>query len=353
MKRILVVTSVHPPDDPRIRLKLIESLRTVADVRYAVRAPGPESSQGITVELLPGGRLSRSLRASWRILAGDYDVASVHDPELLPATILAGLLRRRVVFDLHENLASQMAHKQVVPRPLRPVAATVARWLLRLAERTGEVTLAEEGYRRFFRRPHPVFPNLLTGPQIPVVPAAQRDGVVYLGDITRDRGADVLVAAVADLSPPPRLTLIGRCSADLRLHLESQAQDSGVDLHMTGFLAHDQALPLVARHAVAVVPLRDLPNYRHSQPTKLYEYLAAGVPVVASDLPGSRVMLDAGDAVTWVLPGDHKALGTGIRHALADAAPTAAAVALAPQVARRFRWPTDEVRRFYQSRLPR
>ena len=185
---MLVVSSVHPPDDPRIRAKLVETLAPVAAVRYATTAPGPVAADGIEIVALEGRRLRRSLTASWLILRGGYDVASVHDPELLPAAVLAGLLRRHVVFDLHENLPATMGQKRRIPKPLRGVATWVVTGLLRLADRLLPITLAEESYRSLFAREHPVFPNFLAIGDVPITDPAERSGVVYLGDVTEERG---------------------------------------------------------------------------------------------------------------------------------------------------------------------
>ncbi|CAN5519478.1 MAG: glycosyltransferase [Acidimicrobiia bacterium] len=345
-RRVLVVSSVHPPDDPRIRSKLVATLARSARVRYATTAPGPVSAPDFEVMALAGGRLRRSLTASRLILAGDYDVASVHDPELLPAAILAGLLRRIVVFDLHENLPASMGAKRVVPVPLRGAAAWLAVRLLRLAERVIPVTLAEPGYRSLFVRDHAVFPNYLMIDHPVLTPADGRSGVVYLGDITEDRGLLEAVRATG-MSGAPAITLIGRCHQAMRTRIEVVAAEHGATVTWAGFLPHGQALPLVGRHAVALSPLRDLPNYRDSLPTKLLEYLAMGVPVVASDLPASRETLGDADAVVWVSPGDPTAIAAGIDQVLADPALTAAATARAPQIVERYRWPAETVRSFY------
>ncbi len=345
--RVLVVSSVHPPDDPRIRHKLVESLRRHAEVTLAITTPGPADHEGFAVRVLSGGRLRRSLAASRLVLAGGYDVISVHDPELLPAAVVSGMLGRRIVFDLHEDFPAQLAAKRWMPRRLRPLAAWAARGLLRLAEMIIEVTLAEAGYARRFRRPHPVFPNYLADNEIAPVAPADRHGVVYLGDITTERGLLLAVEALGHSHARPPLTLIGRCSPELRTRLEAMGRACGVALRFTGFLPPREALELVAAHVVGISPLTDHPNYRHSLPTKLLEYLALGVPVVASDLPGSRqVVADLG-GVVWVAPSDAVALGDGIDTVLATPAITDAAVAGADGVRQRFRWPTDEVRRYY------
>ncbi len=345
---VLVVSCVHPPDDPRIRLKLIESLRREAEVRYATRAPGPSEPSGIDVELLEGSRMRRMLAASRRIIAGRYDVASVHDPELLPAAIVAGLLRRRVVFDVHEDIPAQMSLKRWFPGPVGVLAKAVSAGLLRLAERVIDVTLAEPNYAGLFRAAHPVFPNYLAGAAVDPVPISDRGGAVYLGDITEIRGLITATEAVAMSTARPALTLIGRCAAPLRSRIEAIAADAGVPVEFTGFLPLAEALPVVARSAVALSPLHDVANYRHSLPTKLLEYLALGVPVVASDLPGSRGVVGDLPGIVWVSPGDPVALANGIDLVLSSERLPGEAAAGATEVAERYRWPDEAVRAFYR-----
>jgi glycosyltransferase involved in cell wall biosynthesis len=93
--------------------------------------------------------------------------------------------------------------------------------------------------------------------------------------------------------------------------------------------------------------LRDLPNYTHSLPTKVIEYLAMGVPVVASDLPGTREHIAALEAVELTPPGDIDAMARAIRTSVS---PGVKEVALeqAAAIRRRFSWPAEEVRQFYR-----
>lgn len=344
---ILVVSSVHPPDDPRIRHKLVETLRHDAAVTLAVRDPGPASADGIDLRILRGPRIMRSLEASRLLVAGGYDVASAHDPELLPAAIVAGLLGRRVIFDLHEDLPAQLLTRRGLPRLSRRAAAWMAAALLHLAERVIEISLAEANYATRFHKPHPVFPNHLVAMAASSVAHGDRHGIVYLGDITEPRGALTAVEAVARMSSPQPLTLIGRCAPELVARLEAAAGAGGVELTLTGFVPPPRALPMVAHHRVAISPLHDTPNYRLSMPTKLLEYLALGVPVVASDLPGSRKALAGADGIVWVPPGDAVALAASLDRAIDDERLAEAARTQAPDVIRNYAWPAEAVRAFY------
>lgn len=350
-RRLLVVSPVHPADDPRIRHKLIRSLEGEWEITFATGAPGPADRSGLTWMVLPGGRVRRDMRAARLVVWRHYDVASVHDPELLPAAIVAGLLGRTVVFDVHEDVPSQLRTKAWLPRPLRTPVAWVAAKLLRLAERVIPLTLAESGYQSLFRRTHPVFPNYLVPMTVKPRPADPEIGVVYLGDITPERGIEDLVKAVA-AAGIPTATLIGRCADGFRTRLETVAAAvDGFTVRLTGFLPPAEALPIAAAAELGVAPLRDLPNYRNSLPTKVLEYLALGVPVVASDLPGTRQVVGNQPGVVLAAPGDTAAWVTALRDAHNNPTLRMLASREADGVRQRFTWPADSVRSFYAGLL--
>jgi glycosyltransferase involved in cell wall biosynthesis len=343
--RLLVLTTVHHPDDPRIRERLIRTLAPDFDVTYAARTPGPSDRDGLTWLPLNGGRLRRNAAAARHLWFSRYDVASLQDPELLPTAIMVRLIRRkRIVFDLHENLPAQAATKPWLWRPLRPPVAWLSRRLLRIAERVLAITLAEQGYADLFRREHPVFPNHPDTERLPAVTADRDGSVVYVGDITEARGLREAVVAAGAAGIPVRL--IGSVSDDERRVLETLAREHDALVRFDGRMPHLAAMESVGKASVAISPLRDLPNYRHSLPTKILEYLAMGVPVVATDLPGTREVVEGLESV-WLVPaGDAVALATALSEA--SEADETAAPRQATAVRERFRWPTDRVAEFYR-----
>lgn len=347
MKRTaLVITTVHWPDDTRIRERLIRTLAPRFDVVYAARSPGPSDPSGLTYVELGGGRVMRNLQAMRLALTSDWHVLVVHDPELLVCAMLARVWRRRpVVFDVHEDIPASAHTRSWVPRWARGLIAAAMRVVLKVVERGLVITLAEPGYQRLFSRPHVAFPNYPETSKYPA-PAGDPDGpVIYVGDVTPERGADLAVAACSDLGAP--LRLIGRVTpaTEARLRERSQLGDA---LSIEGPIPNRVAMEAVGSSSVGLAPLRDLPNYRHSQPTKVLEYLAMGVPVVASDLPGTRSLVGDLDGVLLVEPGDVRALTDAI--GLARSPEMAGlARAQAAQVRSRYGWPDEEVRDFYGS----
>lgn len=345
MTTVLVVTSVHRPDDTRIRERLIRTLAREFRVVYATRTPGPVDRDGLEWLELRGGRLRRNLAALATMTRSGWDVVVVHDPELVPAALVARAVRRDpVVFDVHEDFEALAGTRSWVPGWLRAPLAWSVRVLLRVAERFLDLTLAEQGYLELFRDPHPVFANYPDTSGYPE-PAGGGDGsVVYVGDVTRQRGVPVALEACAQLGVT--LKLIGPVASDMEAALGSVGGPSSPVV--MGSLPNPEAVGFMAASSVGIAPLLDLPNYRHSQPTKVLEYLAAGLPVVASDLPGTRELVEGLETVFLVRPGDPAELAEAIETALA-AEVSNAARDQAASIRERFRWPAEEVLRFYRS----
>lgn len=252
---VLVVTVVHHPEDARI---LHREIAALLDRGHTVTYAAPFSARGVTprpeVEAvdLPRatGRDRRAaVRAARRMLdtrGPAADVVLLHDPELLLA--LPGALRhwrrigaRRpaVVWDVHEDTAAAIAMKGWVPRVLRPPVRLAVRAVERIAERHLHLLLAEDAYQARFRRIHPVVPNLVTVPPGGPVPPGD-DRVVYLGQLSRARGTEELIAMARLLAPEVRVEVIGAADGDVRALLSAADRDGVLRWH--GFLPNDEAL---------------------------------------------------------------------------------------------------------------
>lgn len=345
--RLLVATSVHRPDDPRIRAKLIATLATEWDVAYAARVPGPSDRGGLEWLPLGGGRGRRAWRASRHILSGGWDLVAVHDPELLAAALIRSWLGRPTLFDLHENLPAQIRTRRKVPVLLRRLLASASALLIRLTERSMTVTLAEEGYQTLFARPHLVLANYLPDYVPAPVEAGDPPFLAYLGDVSELRGAVLAIEAAAGAGMP--LTMVGRVvPPSLAGDLQGLADRLGVALDLVGELSHEKALRRIAPAAAGLSPLLDTGNYRHSLPTKVLEYMAMGLPVLVSDLPGTREPIGGLGQVTLVTPGDTEAWRAAGKSLAADPDRRTRAAAGAEAMLERFAWPVETVLTVYR-----
>ncbi|WP_409474380.1 glycosyltransferase family 4 protein [Streptomyces sp. HC307] len=295
--RILVVTVVHHPEDARILHREIAALterghRVVYAAPFTARGVEPRPDvEGVDLPRAAGRDRRAALRAARALLAErgpEADVVLLHDPELLLA--LPGTLRRWrrrgrapvTVWDVHEDTAAALAMKRWVPAALRPPLKVAVRAAERLAERHVRLLLAEDAYRARFRRPHPVVPNLATVPPEPPEPPGT-DRVVYLGHLSRARGALDLIETARLLGPDVRVEVMGAADQDVRGALTEANRDGVLRWH--GYLPNDRALALLSGALAGLSLLHDEPNYRHSRPTKVVEYMAHGVPVVTTPIP--------------------------------------------------------------------
>jgi len=345
--RLLVMSVVHQADDPRVRMRTVGVLAERYDVRFATRPPAPVDRRDHEWVALRGRRVRRHVQAAREAWRDDVAMVSLHDPELIPLGMMVRVLRGiPVVLDIHEDVPSQLRTKPWLPVVLRAPLALLAGALLRLAERRLVVTLAEPGYARLFRDPHPVLPNYPLADRLPDPAPAGRD-IVYVGDVTDARGATFAVEVVARMRTRHRLRLIGRCRYDLKLRLKERAAELGVDLVLPGFMAHSDAMRAAAKAAVGLCPLEDQPNYRHSLPTKVLEYLALGVPVVASDLPGTAELAAGRPGVQLLPPRDVAGWAQALDRVIADERWRQQAAAAADDVRKQFAWPADRLLETY------
>ena len=337
--RLGVFSVVHHADDVRIREKLIPSLPDDAEVHYHTRLPGPTDGAGLQWHPLEGSRVARNVELFRRLWARRVDIAVLVDPETFVAGIVASR-RVHVVFDIHENVPAQIRTKQI---PMRRMIAWLAKRILFTAERVGSVTLAEPGYAGLFRREHSVFENYPIWSRLPDR-AASDGSVVYVGDITVERGAlDISVAAAENNR---RLVMVGRCDPKLEAEIEGLFDGSDGSVEFTGRLPWGQAMERLSSAAVAVSPLHDTPNYRRSLPTKVLEYVGLGIPVVATRLPGTSEFLDGLAGTALVEPGNREELSLAIEE-MSTAEAREAVQASREIVRTAYVWPTDRVSRFY------
>ncbi|SDN32814.1 Glycosyltransferase involved in cell wall bisynthesis [Streptomyces sp. cf386] len=328
--RILVVTVVHHPEDARILHREIATLRErghriVYAAPFAAREVAPRPYvEGVDLPRAVGRDRRAALRAARALLAErgpQADVVLLHDPELLLA--LPGTLRqwRRAgrtpvtVWDVHEDTAAALTMKRWLPRPLRPPLRLAVRAAERLAERQLRLLLAEDAYQRRFRRPHPVVANLTTvSPEPPEPPGDDR--VVYLGHLSQARGAPELIEAARLLAPDFQVEVIGGADPDVRGALTEADRDGVLRWH--GYLPNDRALGLLSGSLAGLSLLRDQPNYRHSRPTKVVEYMAHGVPVVTTPTPLAADLIERYGCGLVVPYEDPVTAAQAVRHLRAD-----------------------------------
>ncbi|MEU5876603.1 glycosyltransferase family 4 protein [Spirillospora sp. NPDC047279] len=344
--RICVCTVVHHAEDARI---LHRQIRVLLDAGHDVTYLAPFSSgdvtpwAGLTAVDLPragGVHRLRALRAARRALAEhapQADLLLVHDPELL-ATLPFVRRRPPTVWDVHEDAVASLVSKTWLPRPLRFLLRPFVRAAELYAERRVHLILAEEGYRPRFRGSHPVVPNTTFVPSEPPPPAGD-DRVVYLGHLSAARGAAELLEVARLLAPEGiKVELIGGADPQTAAKLREANRADLIRWH--GYRSNDTALGIVEGALAGLSLLHDMPNYRHSVPTKMIEYMARGIPVVTTPLPAAVDIVNQSGAGLIVPYLDPEAAATAILNLRDDPALRAEMASQGHLTARlHFHWP--------------
>ncbi len=292
LAHVVHFTTVHPAGDTRI---LRKECRTLAEAGYRVTlvAPGapPPDLGGVEFVSLP----SRSSRTQ-RFALGTFDAARalralradlyhLHDPELLP---LGGWLRLKgykVIYDAHESLRDAVRSKPYLPRALAGGVAHAAA----VVEQTIGPTLthlvaATPAIAAQFQFPTTLianYPVLDEWQKIESTPEAYRvrpPHGAYIGVITTSRGRHEMLAAAA---------LVHEARTDFRLlfagTIDPRAEaPQGYGVEYAGNLSRPAVVELLSQCRFGVVLFDAMPNHVRSLPTKFFEYLAAGLPVIVS-----------------------------------------------------------------------
>jgi glycosyltransferase involved in cell wall biosynthesis len=304
-RTVIHVSTVHPWDDNRIFGRECRSLaRHGYSVTLIARTDQARHVDGVNVLPAPGQSGSRwsrillgvplAVRLAWRCRA---DVYHLHDPELIPAIPLLRLRGARVVYDAHEDLPVQILDKTYLPEATRRGVALLTRLLCWLADRTSSHVVAATPTiaRRFTTTSTTVvhnYPELLPV-DTHVDYDLREDVMVYAGGISPARGAAQMVIAtnLADLKPDWRMILLGPLAAGTDIARLSKLP--GWDrVDFRGRVEPPIAREIIARSKVGLVLFQPTPAHVNAMPTKLFEYMAAGVPVIASDFPLWRSIVE-------------------------------------------------------------
>jgi glycosyltransferase involved in cell wall biosynthesis len=324
---LLHLTTVHPRSDTRILIKEAQSLASnlphkvflmVADGKGNV----DEEHGRVSIHdlgRLVGGRLRRALIGPWRAFFAirkiKPDIVHFHDPELIPLGMLLRVIGYKVIYDVHEDVPRQILSKHWLPwimrRPIAWVTSAVE-WLSAKAfdaivPATPKIAGRFPAAKTVMIQNFPIANELLLTDPIPYIERPQ--SFVYPGVIAEIRGAVEMVRALELLGdiPGARLDLAGTFSPlDLADALRTLPGWNAVNYH--GEVTRKQLAHLLGGARAGLVLHHPVPNEIDAQPIKMFEYMATGLPIIASDFRPLRKIIDEEKCGLIVDQSDPKAI---------------------------------------------
>ena len=333
MGTILHLTTVHPRSDTRILIKEAQALAThlphkvllmVADGKGDVN----EGHGRVSIHdlgRLDGGRLHRASIGPWRAFSAIRRLRPAlvhfHDPELIPLGVFLKVIGYKVVYDVHEDVPRQILSKHYLPRTFRNSIA----WVMSAAEWFGA---------KAFDAMVPATPKIadrfpasktVTVHNFPIatelvcpspIPYDERPPCfVYTGVIATIRGIVETVRACSNI-PGARLDLAGTFSPHGFVNtLRALPGWASVNYH--GEVSRQQIAHLLGGARAGLVLHHPVPNEIDAQPIKMFEYMSAGLPIIASDFPLLRRIIEGAGCGLMADPLSPKAIEEAMRWILA------------------------------------
>jgi glycosyltransferase involved in cell wall biosynthesis len=302
--KICHLTSAHPAFDNRIFHKECKTLLEDGyEVHLIARHERNEIRGGIFVHALPPGpfkRMTRMTKIVWKL----YQIAKsinakvyhFHDPEIIPVGLLLKIKGKKVIYDTHEDSTSAIKSKPWINPHLRNIVAVLFYFYEQIAVRFFDAVISGHPVATMnIRKSVPLY----NYPDLNLFPMTQTKGstnskFLWLGLLSEGRGATKIREAI-------------KKNRDLVLDVIGPTEDiSWVQERMNflGAFPVEEAFQMAKGYVAGLVTYLPEPNNINSSPNKMFEYMALGIPVIASNFLSWRRIIEDGNCGICVNPKD-------------------------------------------------
>ncbi len=302
------LTSAHTEKDVRIFLKECCSLSKEYKVSFIV--PGIIDHTENNIELIGikkgTSRLKRMFLTSYHVykkaLTINAELYHFHDPELLWVGWLLARKNKKVIYDAHENISKQILGKYYIPLIFRKLLSKSILIVEKyFSKRFSGIITATDSITQHLKsfnnntitiNNYPLLEEVLVPEELQHNSIEKRLQICYMGGLTEIRGLRNLVKAMEMVKTNCTLVLAGSFSPSSFFD-ELKLMEGWKKVNYLGHLSRNEVFKVMAESNAGVIPFLPVPNHVDAQPNKMFEYMSAGIPVIASNFPlWSEILVD-------------------------------------------------------------
>lgn len=296
LKKVCHISTAHELYDTRIFYKECYALKDAGyTVHIVINHDTDDVIDGIVVKALkrPGTRFERAVKSSLialvRALKTGSGIYHFHDSEFIPAGLILKLLGKKVIYDVHEDLAKDILDKEWVGNiHFRRIVSFFADKVEKFGAFFFDgIVGATDGIAGKFSRRKTIslrnYPIISLIDQTPTVKVEKAKPVVfYAGALTRIRGIKEIVQAMEFVGPRAELWLLGEWENDAYMS-DCMSQKGWEHTRYLGYKRMDEAYGYYTLADVGMVNFYPIENHLHAMPNKAFEYMTFKIPMVLSN----------------------------------------------------------------------
>tara|TARA_B100001758_G_C18403590_1_gene610547 strand:+ start:685 stop:1806 length:1122 start_codon:yes stop_codon:yes gene_type:complete len=294
--KVCHLTSVHPRNDVRIFHKQCKGLSKHYEISLIVADNlGDNKEDDIKIKDVgkPSNRFLRIFIYTWKVfyrgLKTKSQIYHFHDPELFFAGFILKLFGKKVIFDVHENITAQIKDKLWLPVFFRFILIQFFKIINFFSIRLFSIIIAEKSYSDIYKKSSSNN-KIVTVLNYPFIDSLKqfrnvnRSGneFFYIGGVSNHRGLDIIIEAAKILHKQNidfKIHLIGNVSDEYNIddcpNLKNKIIFYGRRDFYNGYIISKKCI-------AGLAVLKPIDNYINSQPTKIFEYMSIGLPIITS-----------------------------------------------------------------------
>jgi len=301
--KIAHITTVHLRYDVRIFMKECRSVGKCSEFAVdlvVADGQGSETVDNVRINdlgVLSGSRLKKTLVGNYKLIkylsSSQFDCVHFHDPDVFPCAVWMSFKGPKIVYDSHEDLPALVASRGWIPVIVRKPLSRIAKFVETTATKrfaavvaaTPKIALGFPKHKAVLVQNFPLAEEIssdIAKQEIPDNPF----NFIYTGAISQIRGLKQVVEAleIANRTVDCRLVIAGSFHS-AAFEEELSSMDGWKNVEFVGFLDRSAMNKLLSSATGGIVTYLPTEHHIHAQPNKLYEYMGAGLPVIASNFP--------------------------------------------------------------------